>query len=77
MAGTAASLAKLAFMGLEQLQSTAFSVDIGSRSELISTGNAVESTVDACPGRRTGFHFAGTCLGNRVHRSQPRLQSNC
>src|SRR5580692_1075723 len=41
---------------------TTFSVDFGSHCEPKSMGNAVDSTVDACPCRRTGFHFAGTCF---------------
>src|SRR3984893_6514479 len=35
---------------------------MGSLGDPVSTGNAVDSTVDACPCRRTGFHFAGTCF---------------
>jgi hypothetical protein len=42
---------------------TAFSVDIGTLREPISTENAVDSKVDACH-RRTGFHFAGTCFSD-------------
>ena len=56
-------------------RTTAFSVymgslgDPGSRSEPISTGNAVDSKVDACPCRRTGFHVAGTCFRRAVANS--------
>jgi uncharacterized protein DUF1127 len=46
----------------QRLRATAFSVDMGLLGDAISTGNAVDSTVDACPCRRTGFHFAGTCF---------------
>ena len=28
-----------------------------------SPGSAVDSCIGACPYRRTGFHFAGTCAG--------------
>jgi hypothetical protein len=40
---------------------TALPGDIGSLSDPISPGSAVDSCVGACPYRRTGFHFAGTC----------------
>ena len=32
-----------------------------SLGDPIWTENAVDSTFGACPRRRTGFHFAGTC----------------
>jgi hypothetical protein len=41
--------------------STAFPGDIGSLGDPMSPGNAVDSCVGACPCRRTGSHFAGTC----------------
>jgi cytochrome b len=61
-------------------RTTAFSVDMGSPGDAISTGNAVDSKVDACPCRRTGFTlgsspracFAGTCFRRAVANSWGR-----
>jgi hypothetical protein len=35
---------------------------MGSLDDPIWTGSAADSGVDACPCRRAGFHFAGTCV---------------
>jgi cytochrome b len=61
-------------------RTTAFSVDMGLLGDPISTANAVDSKVDACPCRRTGFTlgsspracFAGTCFRRTVADSWGR-----
>src|SRR6266852_1196413 len=49
---------------------TALLGDIGS-TDPISPRSAVDSRVGACPCRRTGSHFAGTCA--RVSHQKPYL----
>src|SRR3954463_10860041 len=49
---------------------------MGSLGDPIRAGNAVDSTIAACPCRRTGSHFAGTCCSGAnmqdfVYQSAP------
>src|SRR3954468_10461312 len=50
---------------------------MGSLGDPIRAGNAVDSTVAACPCRRTGFHFAGTCCRDEVPDALFLMQQDC
>jgi len=71
--GTHFSLASALGRGPEVHSSepTALPGDIGSLSDPISPGSAVDSRVGACPCRRTGSHFAGTCASPATRPAGP------
>jgi len=58
-----------------KVDTTALPGDVGSLGDPTSPGSAVDSCVGACPCRRTGPRFAGTCssfaIGSMVRRHAP------